>query len=454
MAFMILHFAAAIACAAFSAFWKRSALPACCLAAASTAVLAMQCLASQRAEGGAALLAVSLFECALAAASVRIGGVRTTARRSAPFVVLVGMCLFLRALEGGAVEYAAAGASGLLAGCATYQMVTGKDEKGSQRRACVLLLAVFAVLAAFEVASSAQTPHLATGWVTIGEVSLYGGWLAVPFLLIAYSAVRHEDAVGKAAASPWRSAAAIAAASLAALVLCKPDPMSALTVAVILSFAVARSRFSHSSLVTVLAPVAVAVLAAPSSWFPVGEWLNNGRFFWDSCASALDGTSLFGDGAIDAEGLQGVPFWSTDFVAIEVIDAFGIAGLASALAAFASVFTSAVRFAHTEGADLPARAAVLLASALLAPAAVSLAGLLLPLPMAGVFCPFISDGTTTAFWSFAAAGMTCVAWASSPPLSGSALTTQEQNASSAVRLRQRPARETPSEDSVTRPPRS
>ena len=454
MAFMILHSAAAIACAAFSTVWRRSALPACLLAAAPTAVLAVQCLASHRAEGGATLLAVSLLECILAAASVQSEGVQTTARRTAPFVVLAGMGLFLRSLEGGVVEYAAAGAFGLLAGCAAYWMVAGKDGEGSQRRACTLLLAVLAALAAFEIISSTQTPNLSTGWVTIGGVSLYGGWLAVPFLLIAYSAVRHEDAVGKAAASPWRSVAAIAAASLAALVLCKPDPMSALTVAVVLSFAVARNRFSHSSLVTVLAPVAVAVLAAPSSWFPVGEWLNNGRFFWDSCASALDGTSMFGDGAIDAEGLQEVPFWPTDFVAIEVIDAFGVTGLASALAAFASVLTSATRFARTEGADLPARAAVLLASALLAPAAVSLAGLFLPLPMAGVFCPFISDGTTTAFWSFAAAGITCVAWASSPPLSGSALTTQGQNASCAVQLRQRPARETPSEDSVTRPPRS
>lgn len=441
MAFMILHFAAAVACAALSAAWGRSALPACLLAASSTAVLAMQCFASQRAEGGAVLLAATLLECALAVASVRMGGIRTMARCSAPFVALAGMGLFLRSLEGDVVEYAAAGASGLLIGCAAYRMVAGKDGKGSQRRAYTLLFVVLVALAAFEVTSIVQTPYFPAGRVAIGRVSLYGGWLAVPFLLAAYSAVRHEDAVGKTAASPWRGAAAIVAASLATLVLCKPEPTSALTAAAVLSFAAARSRFSHSSLVAVLAPVAVAVLAAPPSWLPVGEWLSSGSFFWERCAGAMDGTLPIGSGSIDAEKLQGVPSWSADFVAVEVASAFGLAGLASALAAFASIFASATRFARAQGADFPTRTAILLASALLAPAVVSLAGLFFPLPMAGVFCPFISDGATTAFWSFAAAGMMCVAWASSPSLSASTLTAQ-------ARLQQRPVREAPPEGSV------
>ena len=418
MALMLFHFIAAVASAAFSAACRRSALPACLAAAASTAVLAACCFAGQRAEGAALLVAVSFSECALAGASVRKPGIRNAARRSSPFAALAGMGLFLRSCEDGVAGRAVAGAAGSLAGCAAYRFVAGREERGAGRRARALLLAVVAALAAFEVASAILSPGLPTGWVAAGGALLYGSWLAVPFLLLAYSAVRHDEAVGDATAAPEAGAATVFAAATAALALCKPGPVATLTVAVLASFAAARGRFSHSSLAIALVPVAVACLAAPASWLPFEEWLNTGRFFWESCSSALDGASLFGAGAIDGEKLRAAPSWSADFVAAEIVSAFGLAGLASGLAAFASAFAAAAEFARSDGANLPARAAILLASVLLAPSVVSLAGLFLPLPMAGAPCPFLSDGATTALWSFAAAGASCSAWASSSDRGG------------------------------------
>lgn len=266
---------------------------------------------------------------------------------------------------------------------------------------------MFATLAAVLLlgcASIIQTPRLMSGWVVVGGVSVHAGWMALPFLLIGLSSAPKERLARLFRDSPLLAASYVVATTILMFVLSTQDAAATMVAALAIAYFFTRSASQLPPLLAALVPLTAAALAASSSWQPVLEWLNNGAFFWEHCAGSLQGFSLFGDGTLDAARMEGLPSWSADFVAVEVVAVFGYAGIASGIAAFASVLALAAKGARSPRASRNSAAALSLAGALFASSLLSLLGLFLPLPLAGVFCPFVSDGTTTAIWSYAAAG--------------------------------------------------